>query len=303
MIEAPEHWGFVSKEDEMQARGNRGWLRRGSVAAVVAAIGVAGGALHAASGPPAASAGSAPLPVTGDAKVDALIAKLTLDEKLTLLEGAQEPAATNQYEAGYLPGIPRLGIPSLRLSDGPPGTATKEPSVGMTQTMGVAATFSQHDAQQNGVVIGRDARALGIDVTLQPFVNMLRDPTWGRAFNVFGEDPLLTGQTGAAEIQGIQSQGVMAQVKHFIAYDGSNSVVVDARTLHEIYLEPFTDAVNAGVASVMCSYNFLNGPYSCGNADTLTGILRNELGFKGFVTSDWGANHATTFIDDGLDME
>ncbi len=202
----------------------------------------------------------------------------TLDEKLTLLEGAQEAASTNQYEAGYLPGIPRLGIPSLRLSDGPPGVATRQPSVGMTGTMGVAATFSQRDAYLNGVVIGRDARALGVDVVLEPFVNIDRDPTWSRAFNTFGEDPLLTGQTGAGEISGIQSQGTMAMVKHFIAYDGGNNVVVDSQTLHEIYLEPFADAINAGVASIMCSYNTVSvvaatpvsggtpGPYSCGNA-------------------------------------
>ena len=93
--------------------------------------------------------------------------------------------------------------------------------------MGVAATFSQQDARRNGAVIGRDARALGVDVVLEPFVNIDRDPTWSRAFNTFGEDPLLTGQTGAGEITGIQSQGTMAMVKHFIAYDGGNNVVLD----------------------------------------------------------------------------
>ena len=264
----------------------------------------------------ATRAGQAQVPrVTGDPRVDKLLSEMTLDEKLTLLQGSQEAASTNQYEAGYLPGIPRLGIPSLRLSDGPPGVATREPSTGMTGTMGVAATFSQRDAYDNGVVIGRDARALGVDVVLEPFVNIDRDPAWGRAFNTFGEDPVLTGQTGAGEISGIQSQGTMAMVKHFIAYDGGNNVVLDEQTLHEIYLQPFADAINAGVASVMCSYNTVNvvaakpatggtaGPYSCGNSQTLTGILRGELGFKGFVTSDWGANKATNFINAGLDME
>jgi beta-glucosidase len=253
--------------------------------------------------------------VTGDPRVDKLLSEMTLDEKLTLLEGAQEAASTNQFEAGYLPGIPRLGIPSMRLSDGPPGVATRQPSTGMTSTMGVAATFSGRDAYANGMVIGRDARALGVDVVLEPFVNIDRDPAWGRAFNTFGEDPVLTGQTGAGEIAGIQSQGTMAMVKHFIAYDGGNNVVLDEQTLHEIYLQPFADAIDAGVASVMCSYNTVNvvaakpatggtaGPYSCGNSPTLTGILRGELGFKGFVTSDWGANKATNFINAGLDME
>ena len=253
--------------------------------------------------------------VAGDGRVDRLLSEMTLDEKLTLLEGAQEAASTNQFTAGYLPGIPRLGIPSLRLADGPPGVATRQPLTGMTGTMGVAATFSQRDAYLNGMVIGRDARALGVDVVLEPFVNIDRDPIWSRAFNTFGEDPLLTGETGAGEISGIQGQGTMAMVKHFIAYDGGNNVVLDSQALHEIYLEPFADAIDAGVASIMCSYNTVSvvaatpatggtpGPYSCGNSATLTGILRGELGFKGFTTSDWGANHATTFINDGLDME
>jgi len=288
--------------------------RRLSAAAVPCLAAVLGLGSAVAAAVPAA-AGDAVAQVTGDARVDALIGQMTLNEKLTLLEGSQEAAATNQYQAGYLPGIPRLGIPSLRLADGPPGVATRQPSVGMTGTMGVAATFSRPDAQRNGAVIGRDARALGVDVVLQPFVNIDRDPTWSRAFNTFGEDPLLSGQTGADEIKGIQSQGAMAMVKHFIAYDGGNNVVLDEQTLHEIYLQPFTDAIDAGVASVMCSYNTVNviaatpaaggtpGPYSCGNSATLAGILRGQLGFKGFVTSDWGANHATGFINDGLDME
>jgi beta-glucosidase len=255
----------------------------------------------AMAGAPAASARA--VPVTGDARVDRLLARMTLDEKLSMIEGQAEAASTTQYQAGYLPGVPRLGIPSLRLSDGPPGVITEQDSTGMTATMGVAATFSRSDARLNGEVIGRDAKALGQDVVLEPFVNMDRDTSWSRGFNTFGEDPLLTGQTGAAEITGIQSQGTMAQVKHYIAYDGGNNMSVDQQTLHEIYLQPFADAVNVGVSSVMCSYNVVNSAQACGNSDTLTTILRDELGFKGFVTSDWGANHATDYLNAGLDME
>ncbi|HEY3872738.1 MAG TPA: glycoside hydrolase family 3 C-terminal domain-containing protein [Actinocrinis sp.] len=256
-------------------------------------------------GTASASARPAPAPVvTGDARVDRLLGEMTLDEKLSMIEGEAEVAnSADQYQAGYLPGVPRLGIPSLKLSDGPPGVITKQDSTGMTSTMGVAATFSQADAQANGKVIGSDAKSLGMDVVLEPFVNMDRDTSWGRGFNTFGEDPLLTGQTGAAEITGIQSQGEMAQVKRFIAYDGGNDVEVDSQTLQEIYLEPFADAVQAGVSSVMCSYNQINGYQACGNSTTLTQILRNELGFQGFVTSDWGANHGTTYINAGLDLE
>ncbi|SDJ26838.1 beta-glucosidase [Frankineae bacterium MT45] len=265
-------------------------------AVTVLAVGVLGtGAAYSSPNPPPT--------VTGDVRVDGLLARMTLDEKLTLLQGEAETATDRQYQAGYLPGIPRLGIPSLKLTDGPPGVITRQDSTGMTSTMGVAATFSQSDATANGKTIGADAKALGQDVVLEPFVNMDRDTSWGRGFNTFGEDPLLTGQTGAAEITGIQSQGTMAQVKHYIAYDGANNVNVDSQTLHEIYLQPFADAIGAGVSSVMCSYNIVNGYQACGNSTTLTQILRNELGFKGFVTSDWGATHGTTYLNAGLDME
>lgn len=275
----------------------------GSAVTALAVLGSAVLSSPEASASGAAASGAVPV-VTGDSKVDKLLARMTLDEKLTMIEGQAEAASPDkQYQAGYLPGIPRLGIPSLKLSDGPPGVITRQDSTGMTSTMGVAATFSRSDARDNGVVIGRDARALGQDVVLEPFVNLDRDTSWGRGFNTFGEDPLLTGQTGAAEITGIQSQGTMAQVKHYIAYDGANNVSVDSQTLHEIYLQPFTDAVRAGVSSVMCSYNILNGYQACGNATTLTQILRNELGFKGFVTSDWGATHGTTYLNAGLDLE
>jgi beta-glucosidase len=242
--------------------------------------------------------------VTGDARVDKLLSQMTLDEKLTLIHGTHEDPAVYQGQAGYLAGIPRLGIPGLRFADGPPGVLTRHPSQAETATMGVAATFSVKDAEANGVVIGREDRALGIDVSLQPFVNIDRDLEFERGYNTFGEDPFLTAQMGAAEIRGIQSQHVMAQVKHYVAYDSdSGNIFVDDQTLHEVYAAPFDAAVRAGVSSIMCSYNRLNGTFACGNSATLTKILRDEIGFKGFVTSDWGATHAVTFINAGLDME
>jgi beta-glucosidase len=242
--------------------------------------------------------------VTGDARVDKLLSQMTLEEKLKLIHGTQEDPSVYQGQAGYLAGIPRLGIPGLRFADGPPGVLTRHPSQGETATMGVAATFSIKDAEDNGVVIGREARALGIDVALQPFVNIDRDLQFGRGYNTFGEDPFLTSQMGVAEVKGIQSQHVMAQIKHYVGYDSDNeNTYIDDQTLHEVYVAPFDAAVKAGVASIMCSYNRLNGTFACGNKDTLTTILRDQLGFKGFVTSDWGAVHAVDFINAGLDME
>jgi len=245
-----------------------------------------------------------PAPVViGNPRVDRLLSQMTLEEKIAMIHGAQEPAATNQGQAGYLPGIPRLGIPSLRLADGPPGVLTRQPATGLTATMGLAATWSRRDAEQNGLVVGRDARSLGIDVVLQPFINIDRDITFERGYNVYGEDPLLSGQIGARFIRGVQGQGVMAQAKHYVGYDGGDNVFVDPQTLHEIYVAPFVDAVEAGVSSIMCSYNKINGPYACGNGENLNTILKHELGFKGFVTSDWGATHGTHFINQGLDLE
>ena len=115
---------------------------------------------------------------------------------------------------------------------------------------------------------------------------------------------MLTGAIGAGLIKGVQGQGVMAQAKHYVAYDtAASNVMVDNQALHEIYVAPFVDAVNADVSSIMCSYNKVNGTYACGNPDTLIKILRDEVGFKGFVTSDWGATHAASFVNNGLDME
>ncbi|MCX6630863.1 MAG: hypothetical protein NTW28_24885, partial [Candidatus Solibacter sp.] len=238
-----------------------------------------------------------------NAKVDKLLGQITLEEKINLIHGGAEAMPSGVAQAGSWPGVPRLGIPSLRFTDGPPGISVNVWSTGMTSTMGLAATWSRDDARKNGIVIARDARALGQDVVLQPLVNMVRDFTFEHAHNTFGEDPLLAGQLAAAQIAGTQGEGIMSQVKHFIAYEGGNDVTVDQQTLREIYLAPFVDAVAAGVSSVMCSYNKINGPYACGNGEIQNKIYREEAGFKGFNTSDWGGTHGTLFINEGLDLE
>ncbi len=250
------------------------------------------------------SAQAVPPEKANEARIGGLLQQLTLEEKMDLIRGGIEDPSVYQGQAGYLPGVPRLHIPSLRFADGPPGLLTRVPAQAESATMAVAATFSVKDAEANGVVIGREARSLGIDVALQPFINIDRDITFSRGYNTFGEDPVLTGAMGAAEIRGIQSQDVMAQAKHYVAYDSNSyNVFVDQQTLHEVYVAPFDDAVRAGVSSIMCSYNRVNGPFACGNDDTLKTILKGELGFKGFVTSDWGAVHSVFFINQGLDME
>src|SRR5580700_3673997 len=276
------------------------WNRNNRVEVLVAALVLT---VLAVGGLTAVAQSAVPV-VTGDARVDKLLSQMTLDEKLALIRGASEDPTTNQGQAGYLTGVPRLGIPPIRLSDGPPGVLTRVPSQAEIATMGLAATFSAKDAEDNGVVIGREAKSLGIDLVLEPFINIDRDITFDRGYNTYGEDPVLTGAMGAGLITGIQGEGVMSQAKHYVAYDtGGDNVVVDQQALHEIYVAPFVDAVHADVSSIMCSYNKVNGTYACGNSNTLVKILRQELGFKGFVTSDWGATHAPSFVIHGLDME
>ncbi len=243
-------------------------------------------------------------PAGADARVERLLDRMTLDEQLRLIHDGPEDPREYQGQAGYIAGVARLGIPGLRLADGPPGVLTRHPSQAEVATMGVAATFDEPLAEQNGVVIGREARALGIDVSLQPFINIDRDIAFRRAYNTFGEDALLTSRIGAAEIRGIQSQGVMAMAKHFIAYDTlGTDVWVGEQALHEIYLAPFEAAVTAGVAAIMCSYNHVNGFYACDNRSLLEGVLREQWGFKGFVSSDWGASHSALFLNAGMDLE
>jgi beta-glucosidase len=209
--------------------GRKGKIGTGFAAALLAAWMVGGTCMQAQ---------AVPAETANQARIEKLLASMTLEEKMNLIRGGLEPASVYQGQAGYLPGVPRLGVPSLRMADGPPGVLTRVAGQAETATMGVAATFSRADAEANGMVIGRDARSLGIDVILQPFINMDRDLEFARAYNTFGEDPFLTGQMGAAEIRGAQAQGVMAMAKHYIGYDSdSYSTVIDPQTLHEVYSE------------------------------------------------------------------
>ena len=234
-------------------------------------------------------------------RVQALVHRMTLEEKLSLVHGTRDPKDLGQ--AGYWPGLPRLGIPPLRFADGPPGINVNRESTGMPAPVGLAATFDVEAARLFGVVLGRDAAALEQDVVLAPYINIVRDPLFRRNHTALSEDPLLNAQLAAAQIRGIQSQGVMAQVKHLAGYNGSQDVVIDERTLHEIYLPAFEAAARAGVASAMCAYNKINGQYACENGELQDGIFRGQLGFRGFITSDWGAVHSPVSITQGLDLE
>ncbi len=234
-------------------------------------------------------------------RVQSLLHRMTLEEKLSLVHGTRDPKDLGQ--AGYWPGLPRLGIPSLRFADGPPGINVNREASGLPAPVLLAATFDVEAARLYGVVMGRDAAALKQNVVLAPHVNIVRDPLFRRNHTAFSEDPLLSANIGAAQIRGIQSQGVMAQVKHLAGYNGAQNVAIDERTLHEIYLPPFEEAVQAGVASAMCAYNKINGEWACENGALQNNVLRGQFGFRGFITSDWGAVHTPAAIMKGLDLE
>ncbi|HEY7484097.1 MAG TPA: glycoside hydrolase family 3 C-terminal domain-containing protein [Streptosporangiaceae bacterium] len=246
----------------------------------------------------------------GSHKVQRLVDAMTLDEKLSFVSGTSDPKALG--EAGYIPGVPRLGIPELRLTDGPAGVRVTAHATALPAPVALASSFDERLARTYGQVIGHDGRALGQDVLLAPMVNTIRVPYAGRNFETFSEDPLVNSRTVAAEVRGIQSQGLIATVKHYAennqetdrgVFGPSVNVNVDEQTLREIELQGFNAAIDAGAGAVMCSYNKVNGSFACQNEQLLTSILKEQWGFRGWVMSDWGANHSAEAITKGLDQE
>ena len=240
-------------------------------------------------------------------RADLLIARMTLDEKIALLHGAPGSAYV-----GYVPANARLGIPALYLEDGPGGVA--DGMTGVTQLpapVAAAASWDPSVMKQYGQVIGGEEAGKGANITLAPTVNIVRDPRWGRAFESLGEDPYLTGQLAAAEIQGIQRPGEIAQVKHWAVYNQetnrntpADDAIVSDRAMQEIYFPAFEDAIDQGhVGAVMCSYSTINGASACQNP-YLYQTLHNQFQFTGFTTSDWYATHSTVeSATHGLDMQ
>ncbi len=238
--------------------------------------------------------------------VQALVASMTLDEKLSVLHGTDDPQLLGQ--SGYVPGVPRLGIPEMRFSDGPTGIRFSRPATALPAPVALGSTFDPELARRFGAVIGRDGRALGVDVLLGPMLNTIRVPYAGRNFETYSEDPLVTARNAGAEVAGVQSQGLIATAKHWVEYNqeanrDNVNVNVDEQTMHEIELPGFQAAVEAGAGAVMCTYNRLNGTPLCGQDSMLNGLLRDKWGFDGWVMSDWGATRSTDSITKGLDQE
>jgi len=229
-----------------------------------------------------------------------IISRLTLEEKIKLL-GGRDGMRTCQ--------IPRLGIPSLNLVNGPNGVGGK-PGTAFPNGVAIAATWDEKLMYEIGVAIGNEARAKNVDILLGPCVNIHRLPLGGRNFESYSEDPFLSGRMGVNFVKGVQESGVATSLKHFALNNqessrGSYDAVVDERALREIYLSAFEMVVKeAKPMTIMAAYNKVRGEYCTQNKYLLTDILRNEWGFDGFVMSDWDATHSTVpAAKAGLDLE
>ena len=234
-------------------------------------------------------------------RVDSMLGKMTIDEKIEMIGGI------NDF---YTRPIPRLGIPSLRMSDGPMGVHDYGLTTAYPAGIALAASWDVDLAERFGAAMGTDARARGVHFILGPGMNIYRAPMNGRNFEYFGEDPFLASRMAVSVIQGIQGQRVIATAKHFA---GNNSEFarmtlssdIDERTLREIYLPAFEASVKeAHVGAVMDAYNLVNGSYMTQNVHLNNEILKQEWGFDGIVMSDWGATHdGVAAASGGLDLE
>ncbi len=242
-------------------------------------------------------------------RADLLIRAMTLDEKITMVHGVH-PIPVKGY-VGYVPANPRLHIPALKLSDGRAGVGNGAKDVTLLPAP-IAATASWDTGLLNtyGRVLGEEQWKKGTNVELGPTIDVVRVPEWGRTFESLGEDPYFNGQMAAAEIKGIQSEGPIADANMYLTMNqesnrGKINSVVDERTLQEIYLPPFAAAVSGGdVGTFMCAYVKTNDVYSCENPHVLNGLLKKQIGFEGWVMSDWGATHSTVgSAEGGLDQE
>lgn len=234
-------------------------------------------------------------------RASALVARMTLEEKCDYIGGSKD--------GFYIRPVERLGIPLIRMADGPQGVRNNTRSTLFACGVAAAASWNEDVAYEMGVALGQDSRARGVHILLGPGVNICRSPLCGRNFEYMGEDPCLASATAVGYIKGVQSQGVMATVKHFALNNQEFnrhhvSSDADERTINEIYFPAFKAAVDAGVASVMSSYNLVNNVHSAENRWLLTETLREKWGFEGFVMSDWTSTYSTLgCVRSGLDLE
>lgn len=244
-------------------------------------------------------------------RADSLVGKMTLDEKLQFIHSQYAMSSVPGGGAGYIQGVPRLGIPDLNMVDSATGSgSTSQASTTFPATIALAASWDRRLSSEFGRQIAVQLRAQGFGMGLGGGTNLAREPRGGRLFEYLGEDPLLAGEMLAERTDGTQSQKVIATIKHYAGNEqehnrGGGNSQIDERTLRELYLLPFEIAARrAQPGNVMCSYNRLNGDYACENAHLLNDVLKNDWHFEGQVQSDWGAAHSTAnAINAGLDEE
>ena len=244
-----------------------------------------------------------PYKVTAEhrSRAAALVKEMTLEEKCSYIGGSKD--------GFYIRPVERLGIPLIRMADGPQGVRNNTKSTLFACGVAAAASWNEDVVYEMGVALGQDSRARGVHILLGPGVNICRSPLCGRNFEYMGEDPYLASRSAVQYIKGVQSQGVMATVKHFALNNQETdrhhiSSDADERTMNEIYFPAFKAAVDAGVASVMSSYNLVNNVHSAENKWLLTDVLKDEWGFEGFVMSDWTSTYSTLgCVRSGLDLE
>ncbi|KAI9457435.1 beta-glucosidase [Lactarius psammicola] len=232
----------------------------------------------------------------------AKVVGFTLEQKVSITTGSG-------YQSGRCNGnIPSVGsFPGLCLEGSSLGVRNADFVTAFSAPINAAATWQRWLIRARGAAMGKEHAAKGVNVALSPMMNLGRVAQGGRNWESFGADPFLAGVSAYETILGLQSSGVQAAAGHFINYEqeaqrDSYSSNVDDRTQHEIYAAPFLRSVMAGVASVMCSYNLVNGEHACENDKMLNNLLKGEFGFQGFVVSDWYATHSTTSALNGLDM-
>jgi len=259
-----------------------------------------------------------------DQRADMVIEQMTLDEKIQLIHGGQggfgggpqaggQPTRSNGG-AGWIPGIPRLGIPDLNMADSAVGVtrgaARSRYSTGLPSSVGLAATWDPTLAWLYGSVIGRELRDQGYNMSIGGGVDITREPRNGRNFEYQGEDPILAGRMIGQLMKGVQDQHILGDIKHYALNDqetGRNigNVILDKRSMRESDLLAFEIGLrDSQAAGVMCSYNKVNGDWACENDYLLNQVLKKDFGFRGWVVSDWGGTHSTAKAAlAGLDQE
>jgi beta-glucosidase len=292
--------------------------RQASIAASIAALAVAMPALAQDAPAPAPTAAT---DTSAKTRADALAEKMTTAEKLRYVFGYFPPMSKDKPtdmipSAGYVPGVPRLGIPTLRESDASLGVANQieqrkgDTATALPASLALAASFDPDLAYRSGAMIGAEARAKTFNVLLAGGVNLTRDPWGGRTFEYLGEDPLLSGIMAGESIRGVQSNHIVSTVKHFALNPQETlRTTTDAKIgeadLRESDLLAFQIAIERGrPGSVMCAYNKVDGDWACENDFLLNKVLKRDWGYKGWVMSDWGAVHSTVkAANAGLDQQ